>query len=265
MSNARPDDAQALFVQDGDRYIPSRLTQGPWSPDLQFGGAAASLLATVVEELPTLVPQQVARLTIDLLRPVPTKPLTAARRIAREGKRIQLVEAALLADGLEVARCTALRFRLVDLGDLALPQGEARPRPPVPDGPLPHPFVGRQAPGVVDAAEFAVEHPSDQLFVAPTWIRMKVPVIAGRESSPLARMAFTADFASGIGHPRNVIGINADLSLNIVRYPTTEWMCFTGTGWTSMQGIGHSHALISDEAGVSAVIALSRLVDLADS
>ena len=89
-------------------------------------------------------------------------------------------------------------------------------------------------------------------------------MLAGEAASPLARMAFTADFASGIGQPRHlpVRGINADLSLSVVRYPEAEWLCFTGTGWTSAQGIGHSQAQLSDEIGVAASVTLTRLVDL---
>ena len=88
-------------------------------------------------------------------------------------------------------------------------------------------------------------------------------MVAGRETQPLARLAFFADFASGIGHPRAlpVTGINADLTLNIVRYPTDDWLCLTGTGWTSPRGIGLSQAAISDSQGVAASVSLSRLVD----
>jgi hypothetical protein len=261
-----PHGPTALFDRDGDRYIPSHLTQGPWSSESQFGGAAAALLATMVEEVPTLVPQQVARLTVDLLRPVPVRPLTVERRIVREGKRIQWVEAALLADGLEVARCSALRLRLVDLGDIPVPQGEPRSGPKLSlVRPYRDPFPGREPPGVAGTAEFAHDGERDGFFVGPTWVRMKVCVLAGLAASPLSRMAFMADFASGIGQPRNLAmrAINADLSLSVVRYPEAEWLCFTGTGWTSARGIGHSQAQLSDDAGVAASVTLTRLVDVA--
>jgi hypothetical protein len=255
----------SLFVRQGEGFVPTLLTQGPWSPDHQFGGAAASLLATVVEEIPTLVPQQVARLTVDLLRPVPIQPLRVEHRIVRQGKRIQVVEAALLADGLEVARCSALRMRLADLGDLDVPQGPPWPGPP-PLGEFPFrgPYRDRVPPGVAAAAQFAFDDSLGDSFVAPTWIKMRVPVVDDEPTSPLARMAFLADFASGVGHPRDleVTGINADISLNIVRYPAAEWLCFTGTGWTSPQGIGHSRAEITDDLGVVASVTLARLVDL---
>ncbi len=255
----------SLFLRQGDGFVPTLLTQGPWSPEHQFGGAAASLLATVVEEVPTLVPQQVARLTVDLLRPVPIRPLTVESRIVREGKRIQVVEAALLADGVEVARCSALRMRLADLGGLDVPAGPPWPGPPpIGEFPFRGPYRDRTPPGVAAAAQFAFDDSVGDFFEAPTWIRMRVPVLDGEPTSPLARMAFLADFASGVGHPHNlaVTGINADISLNIVRYPVAEWLCFIGTGWTSPQGIGHSQANIADDLGVAASVTLARLVDL---
>src|SRR5919106_6502886 len=106
----------ALFLPDGDRFIPTVLTQGPWRHDLQFGGAAAALLTCVVERVPTRAPMQVARITVDLLRPVPVAPLRAPARVVREGKRIQVVEAVLHHEDVEVARCAALRLRIGDLG-----------------------------------------------------------------------------------------------------------------------------------------------------
>jgi Thioesterase-like superfamily len=257
-----PSEARALFVPDGDRFVPTPLSGGPWSPENQFGGSAAALLATAIEDIPTLVPQQVVRLTVDLMRPVPVRPITVESRVVREGKRIQVTEAAIIFDGREVARCSALRMRIGDLGDLPVDQGEPQIGPPTgasrPEGP----YDKGNPPGVAGATHFTFESP-DGFFVDPTWIRMRVPVIAGRETRPLARLAFFADFASGIGHPRSlpVTGINADLTLNVVRYPTDEWLCLTGTGWTSPRGIGLSQAAISDSQGVSASVSLSRLVD----
>src|SRR6185437_7139019 len=113
----------------------------------------------------TLVPQHVARLTVDFLRPVPLRPLTVVRRIVREGKRIQVMEASLLADGLEVARCSALRLRLVDLGDIPLPQGEGHPSPSLDlIRPYRDPFPDREPPGVAGAAEFAHGGDRDAFF-----------------------------------------------------------------------------------------------------
>lgn len=269
----------ALFLPDaGDRFIPTVHTQGPWSPDLQFGGAAAALLAVAVERAPTLVPMRVARLTVDLLRPVPIAPLRAVHRIVREGKRIQVVEAALHHEDVEVARAVALRFRLADLGDLAsaMPVGSPAPPPPatVPDPPRRAVHDG-YVPGIARAVEMRVGGGGSAAFDSPTWVRLRVPVLAGADGAggddpadpvraSVAPLALVADFASGFGHPDRTLpltGINADISLHVVRPPSGEWLCLAGTGWTAAAGIGHAHATISDGEGVAASATLSRLVD----
>jgi Thioesterase-like superfamily len=267
-------EAPALFLPDGERFIPTVLTQGPWRHDLQFGGAAAALLTSVVERVPSLVPMQVARLTVDLVRPVPIAPLTTSRRIVREGKRIQVVEAALLHGEVEVARAVALRLRLGDLrrvGDGDLPAGCPAPLPPATAAePGRHVYRDRSVPGIGRAVEFRLPSDAPRAFDRPTWVRLLVPVIAGEPgpaASGIARLALAADFASGFGHPVADIpltGINADISLHVVRPPRDEWLCLAGTGWTSRAGIGHAQATLSDRAGVAATATLSRLVDVAD-
>jgi hypothetical protein len=171
-------------------------------------------------------------------------------------------EAAIVCDGVEVARCSALRMRVGDLGDLPVEQGEPQIGPPAIASRPAGPFDQGTAPGVAGAAHFTFESP-DGFFVDPTWVRLRIPIVAGRETPALARLAFFADFASGIGHRHSLemTGINADLTLNVVRNPTDDWLCLTGTGWTSPQGIGLSQAAISDSQGVAGTVSLSRLVD----
>jgi hypothetical protein len=261
----------ALFLPDGDRFIPTVLTQGPWRHDLQFGGAAAALLTCVVERVPTLAPMQVARLTVDLLRPVPIAPLRTTPRVVREGKRIQVVETLLHHDDGEVARCVALRLRVGDLGGLELPAGAPAAAPPgVRAEPGRHVYRNGNVPGIGRAVEFRLPDEGSGAFAGPTWVRLLVPILAGEErdggGSAVARMALVADFASGFGHPVTSVpltGINADISLHVVRPPYDEWLCLAGTGWTSQAGIGQAQATISDTAGVAATATLSRLVDRA--
>jgi hypothetical protein len=101
------------------------------------------------------------------------------------------------------------------------------------------------------------------LFVAPTWVRLTVPVLDGEPTSPAARMAFVADACSGVGEPTrgDLSGINVDLTLNVIRPCEGEWLCVRGTSSTSDLGIGLSQATLSDERGVVGGVSLSRLVD----
>src|SRR5207247_1190725 len=99
----------ALFERDGARFVPTELCRGPWSPDAQHGGPPAALLARAAERFEGGEEMAVARLTVELLRPVPLVPLTVAARWARPGRKVQIVEASLRPGDREGA--TALRLR----------------------------------------------------------------------------------------------------------------------------------------------------------
>ena len=62
---------------------------GPWDPyELQHGSPPAALVAWTAESISTAAPMQVARLTIDLMRPVPVAPLTFESEVVREELKI---------------------------------------------------------------------------------------------------------------------------------------------------------------------------------
>ena len=63
----------ALFERDGTRFVPTELCRGPWSPDAQHGGPPAALMARAAEGFEGGEEMQVARLTVELLRPVPLR------------------------------------------------------------------------------------------------------------------------------------------------------------------------------------------------
>src|SRR4051812_23576348 len=67
---------------------------------------------------------RVARLTVELLRPVPVAPLELRVAALREGRKIQLVEVRLLHDGKEVVRGTVLKARTEAM---ELPRGPVLP------------------------------------------------------------------------------------------------------------------------------------------
>src|ERR1700754_3761107 len=97
---------EAIYRVEGATIETSAFAGGPWDPKLQHGAAPSSLICWAVERLPSPVPMRVARLTVDLLRPVPVAPLTLETDVLREGRKIQLVAVRLLSGGKEVVRST---------------------------------------------------------------------------------------------------------------------------------------------------------------
>jgi hypothetical protein len=64
--------SDALFTVHHERVTPTELARGPWDPRALHGGPVAALLARAVERADDAgTPFHVARLTVELLRPVP--------------------------------------------------------------------------------------------------------------------------------------------------------------------------------------------------
>src|SRR6516225_4834557 len=107
-THASPELMKAVFRVDGDRVSVSPHAAGPWDPTMQHGSAPASLVVWAAEAIPTPVPMRVARVTIDLMRPVPLKPLTLETEVLREGRKIQLCSVRLRVDGVIVVAASVL-------------------------------------------------------------------------------------------------------------------------------------------------------------
>src|SRR5262249_52506289 len=260
----------ALFDQDGSRFVPTALARGPWSPEALHGGPPAALLARCAERVAGGEGMAVARLTVELLRPVPVAALTVDTRLLRPGRKVQLVGASLLAGSVEVARATALRIRTLDL---PLPASITAPAPP--------PGPDRGTPGrsgwsdLIDYPAFhnqGVEHrfvagSFDRPGPATDWIRLLVPVVAGEDTSPLARVAAAADFGNGVSWvlSRNEGWqfINPDLTIGLHRVPAGEWVCLEAETAVEPSAIGQAHSRLWDERGALGWAIQSLLIDRA--
>src|SRR3954453_21132617 len=101
----------AIFRVDGNRVVTSPNAAGPWDPGMQHGSAPAALVVWAAEAIPTPVPMRIARVTIDLMRPVPVAPLTLQTKMLRAGRKIQLCAVRLLADGVLVVGASVLKIK----------------------------------------------------------------------------------------------------------------------------------------------------------
>jgi hypothetical protein len=246
----------ALYVPDGDRFMPTDYTRGPWDRHAQHGGPPAALLAECLDRVEAPQPMQVARLTVELLRPVPIEPLRVETSVLRPGRKVQLAAATLWAAGVEVARATALRIRVADV---AMPSD----LPPAPPPPGPREGVASQPPWN-DAIHYTSFHRDgvEHRFVRGTfadpgpatdWIRLRVSLLAERPISPLARVVAAADFGNGVSWAlsRNdgYLFINPDLTLYLHRLPAGEWVCLESATYPEPSGIGVAESRLWDEQG----------------
>jgi acyl-coenzyme A thioesterase PaaI-like protein len=260
------DKPDAVFEVDGTMAVPTVLARGPWSADAMHGGAPAALLARAIERHDPGPASFVARLTVDLLRPVPLTPLEVVTRTARPGRKVQWVDATLLADGTEVARASGLRVRTVDPLGLPLPEPAPLAMPAPEDSEalkveLPH----VRGFGFWTAVDFRIAIGSwTDVGPAAIWFRLNTPMVAGEQPSPLQRVAAAADFGNGVSTvlPRGeYLFINPDLSIHLHRYPVGEWVGLHATTSAEDTGVGLAACQLVDEAGPIGRSVQALLVD----
>ena len=243
---------EAIYRVEGNVARASAFAGGPWDPRLQHGAAPASLICRTVERLPTAVPMRVARLTVDLMRPVPLAPLAIETEVLREGRKIQLVEVRLRADGTEVTRATVLRIRREER---VLPVTAAAPalaiRPPEESAPPGSSGLSRTP--FLDGLDIRAAR-GDFRIAGPAaiWFRAHRPIVEGEAISPLMRAAIAADFCNGASAELDFAHwtfINGDLSLSLAREPVGEWILLDAETWTGPDSIGIAAARLADRDG----------------
>jgi len=249
-----PEESAALFVPDGDRLVPTEYALGPWSAGALHGGPVAALVTRSTEAVGDGDDLHLVRITLELLRPVPLAPLWTASRVVRPGRRVQLIDTVVEADGVEVAWSRALRIRAahdqpvarptVPEDEAPVPPGRARSRPSTDGQPRAFHSQGVEMRDV--AGSF--ERPGP----ATVWFRLRCPVVLGEAPSPWQRTAAVADFGNGIaaelpfGSSRF---INPDLTVTVHRPPAGEWVCLDARTRFGTPGIGAAESALWDEEG----------------
>jgi hypothetical protein len=244
---------EAVFIVDGERVCAGELARGPWDAAAQHGGAPAALIARAFERAPGGEQLALARITYELLRPVPLGELTLSTVLVRPGRRVQLLEATLRdGAGAEVVRARGLRVRPAAVERVDQP--EPLPPPPEQGAPADYPFERN---GLRMFAADAIElRFVEGAFAVPgaatAWFRLRVPLVAGEQPSPLQRLAAAADFPNGIASVlpwRRYRFINPELTLYIERAPAGEWICLRARMRVRSGGIGFAEAELFDRSG----------------
>jgi hypothetical protein len=246
-----------------DRFTATELTRGPWDPGLQHAGPPAALLGRAVERLGDRGDLQVARVTFEIVRPLPIAELRVAARPLRGGRSVERVEATLLAGEAEVMRATALRVRTADLD---LPAGL------VPGPRLPGPDAGRSMPFFPTGQEVGYHTAMDVRFVAGSflepgpatvWMRMRHPLVPGEAPSPLCRVLVAADSGNGVSAAldyRRWRFINPDLTVYLMRPPAGDWVALEAAT-TAAAGVGLADTTLHDEQGPVGRAAQALFID----
>jgi acyl-Coa thioesterase superfamily protein/acyl-CoA thioesterase superfamily protein len=249
----------ALYERTPDgRFAATELTRGPWSREHQHAGPPAALLAREVE----VDGRQVARLSYDILGPVPIAPLAVSSRVLRPGRRVEQVEAELADDERVLMRLTAWRMRRAESREQSV--GDVPPPPGPETGEPGNFFFWTDDVAYRDALEWSfVEGQFDVPGPATVWARARVPLVAGDAITPLQRLLVMADAASGVSAALDWSKwsfVNVDLGIHLARPPAGEWMAMDARTVIGPTGMGLCTSQLFDSDGAVGVSTQSLLV-----
>ncbi len=245
---------EALFESRSSLFFPTPAARGPWDERSLHGGAVAALFAGRMA-----VPGcTMARLTIDLLAPVPCLPLSLQVGQPVGGRRAVRREAVLTRDGRVVAIGRSLHVRCADLE--------------LPPQVLDHvsPFDPTQAPALCaprreiadmigwesfDSAalvteRLAVPDDPDSTYL---WVGLTIPVVAGEKLAGVEVASAAADYAQTAAGRQLPFDhwrfLNAELTLHLTRAPNPDWIGLRCECLAQPVGTGLSSAVLYDGAG----------------
>ncbi|MGW8591039.1 thioesterase family protein [Dietzia sp. NPDC055340] len=235
---------ERLGAEDGwEVFRASEHTVSAWGPELQHGAPPSAILTRAMDRLDGTDGTRISRIAVDLLGPVPLGELRTRARIARPGKRIQLVESELEAGGRVVARASAWRMRAGDTS--AVEQTVDSPRV-LPAADFDSSFFTRWTSGYIDSLQ--IRGAEDGIV----WARPRYPLVAGETMSPVEHVMCIADIANGVGavlEPTEWRFLNTDLVTHLHRLPRGEWIGVDAHASIGPDGVGATSGTLYDASG----------------
>lgn len=256
---------ESLFVVDDGMYLPQDFARGPWTPDALHGGPVAALVTRAAEACEPDPDMLVARITLELLRPVPVAPLSVTAVMSRPGRKVQVMDVVVSSADRELVWGRVLRIHRHAEGDSAglglPPAGSSGPVPGSDEAAPSLPDMGHGSPPLVSGYPAFHNSGAELRFVAgdfdrrgpaSVWVRLAVPVVPGEEPTPAQRAAAAADFGNGFSSVLDYdqwIFINPDLTVHLERPPAGKWVCLEAATRLGTPGMGLARSVLWDEQG----------------
>lgn len=235
---------EPLGLSDGwENFRATEHTVSAWGPDLQHGAPPSALLTRAMDRLDPSDETRLARIAVDLLGPVPLGELRTRARVARPGRRIQLLEAELDAGGRTVARASAWLMRTGDT--TAVEQTADRPRE-LPKEDVDSSFFTRWTSGYIDSLEIRGDRDG------VVWARPRFSLVADEAMTRAEQVMCVADIANGVGavlEPTEWRFLNTDVVTHLHRLPQGDWIGVAADASIGPDGVGATAGTLYDETG----------------
>jgi hypothetical protein len=243
----------------GGRFQATEHTSGPWDPGSQHAGPPSALIARALEALAPDPQRMLARITLEILGPVPVDEVEVQAAVVRPGRSVAMLEAELRAGGRTAMRARAwsmLRAAAEDVTDSA-----AAPPRPVAESPGPRTWPYS---GYLHSVEWRFARGGwDEPGPGTAWSRLRVPIVPDEEPTPLQRVLAVADSGSGISWVLSFgdwLFINPELTVHVQREAQGEWIALAAETTIAQGGTGLARSVLYDDHGPVAYGAQSLLV-----
>jgi hypothetical protein len=209
----------------------------------------------MVRAVETLVPnQQLTRLTVELIRPIPMAGFRVQGEVRRPGRSVTHTETEIYDEDRIYARAYGMHIRVLD--GLEVATAPIDPPPFLVSVPGPFTVSGdlHDEKWFSSSVECRYGQGSRIAAGGPTtlWLRTLYPIIEGEDPSPFQRIAPLADCGNGISHNGDLTStsfVNPDLTLSLHRKPVGDWFASRSISHWQPSGIGFADAELFDVEG----------------
>jgi hypothetical protein len=231
-------------------YCATDAVQGAWNTTQQHIAPALGLLTHAVEQhhpARHAAPMQVTRLSFDILGTFPVDTVDVHIEVTRPGRTIELLRATMSHADRPALTLHAWMQHPTDTTHLAggllpsmTPPGDVAPWNPAETWP------GR----FVTTIEARRHETSPGR--AQSWLRPRIPLLAGEEISSTAAMMSILDIANGLTprqSPQDITFPNLDTTVHLFNPPRSEWIGYDTTVTFGPTGTGLTHTVLHDTHG----------------
>jgi hypothetical protein len=264
--------ADFLYHRDDDVYAPTEWAGSPWSTSSQHGGPINALFMRAAETAGREAGLTVARLTVDLFKPVPHESLALEWNFARRGRRMAIVEAALAPPHGERC-CAATAVLAATTPALGATWTEPPSKPAGPEGlpvqqMMPKAYRATAPPGFHFSLQIrmedgvGVEQVAARSEGSAVWISTDLDLCEDEPMTPGERCAAVADLTFGLSgramlrqgalasEAQPSMFINTDTTLHFLRPPSGAWFAFADGVIRDSSGIGMASVALHDAEGL---------------